>query len=77
MFIKCFAKLASILCYNYYKRNGLGVPGFLSWDSQRWFSLPGAHSPECWLKDEVTGKTEKGFGWHLDQWLPSTAPQEQ
>lgn len=77
MFIKCFEKLARILCCKYYKINGLGILGFLNRDSQIWVSLPKAPSPQCWVKEGVVGKMEKGFDWHLDQSLSSTEPQEQ
>ena len=58
-------------------KHGLGILGFLSRDSWRWVSLPRAHLSQCWVKERVIGKMEKGFGWNLNQWLSSTAPQEQ
>lgn len=54
-----------------------GTLGFLSRDSQRWVSLLRAHLSQCWVKERVIGKVEKGFGSDLDQWLSSAAPQEQ
>lgn len=60
MFTKCFVKLPSRICYDYYKRKRWNILCFLSRDFQRWVSLPKAHSHLCWVK-KVRGQWRRAL----------------